>query len=871
MDRDACLANPDDPAACTRAVTEADASYLDMDDGRLYWRFCADYDEAFVGAQAIPHNEDDPANLLQIDAAGRCPRWAELSAEQQERRVLNGEINPDANSTPAVDVRNDLLTALHYFGVLAAVQPSDLTIDHFTGDPRLLQPGPDGEPESVREIGIHGMRATVNEIATVHMIFGHDFFIRAMILPIGSAADANAQLAVSELLLTRAQRQYELAATMLILTANRHLALLDAPTMVELLGPAERRLLDDALSALATTESELARNTRLIELDADTTSQTEAILHEALRADFPLLAALHASAPPTETFTTSLSAENLINLVYYGRDLGAGLTPLGYPANYGAQQTFSELIAVLCGDVTTCDGGMMAAATNAFDAAAADQRPYDQNLNALMAEMGKLTIDADSELHLLCGDTFDDSWDQCELINAADGGLLAATFDGLTDAAERVALARREIAELADHLLLTQEQAGQNIPIAIGGQSEADAYLQAVAAANAYKLTASVVSPMQIGATVVGTDTQTTTLAVVEIGRLDPAAINSELTLALTLQPATLTPVDYSWAPTMGAPVDFARDVDWWAALKTAQVPDDAPSHFARKLLYRQAQLLIEERLALDSYNARVQQWNRQVGRYARATTLRARLNAADHEIWLMQPHVRLMGSSDQIAASRAFDLAKRMAYLAATAYTHQTGEPFTNLDSLHQAQNPLQLRGVVARLIAAHEGLPNPPRTRQTVRISLAEDIAGLPPALLDPQGALDAVEIALLRDSYWQTMLTNWVVEDEKLVIPITITSLDLALPHTARDVRIADPTAADCASECRGLWVNLATEAAGSGGDGSGAAITLIRRGHSVGLMAGLTEWIARHPSSRVVQSCAARGAVVAVYDDYRYGNH
>ena len=62
-------------------------NYLDFSDGRLYWRFCADYNEPYIGVGAIPQTEDDPDNQLKINPYGYCPTWNDLSPGQKTRRV----------------------------------------------------------------------------------------------------------------------------------------------------------------------------------------------------------------------------------------------------------------------------------------------------------------------------------------------------------------------------------------------------------------------------------------------------------------------------------------------------------------------------------------------------------------------------------------------------------------------------------------------------------------------------------------------------------------------------------------------------------------------------------------------------------------
>src|SRR5262245_3247800 len=129
LDPATCVAQPENPNACNFSVGGIQNNYLDFDNGRLYWRFCADYDEPYVGVGAVPQNVDDPQNRLKLDPLGYCPTWdpdpehptlASLSADQKGRRVTDQKLT--TNGQP-VDIRDKLLDAQRIFAFLAVAEP----------------------------------------------------------------------------------------------------------------------------------------------------------------------------------------------------------------------------------------------------------------------------------------------------------------------------------------------------------------------------------------------------------------------------------------------------------------------------------------------------------------------------------------------------------------------------------------------------------------------------------------------------------------------------------------------------------------------------------------------------------------------------
>ena len=113
-----CQAPAENPDACRFDVTGLQNNYLDFNGGKLYWQFCADYDDPYVGAGFVPQAQDDAGNLLKISPFGYCPTWNALTPNQKSIRSAT----PDAPN----DVRNRLIEAQRIFAFLAIAEPASL-------------------------------------------------------------------------------------------------------------------------------------------------------------------------------------------------------------------------------------------------------------------------------------------------------------------------------------------------------------------------------------------------------------------------------------------------------------------------------------------------------------------------------------------------------------------------------------------------------------------------------------------------------------------------------------------------------------------------------------------------------------------------
>ncbi|MEM8862526.1 MAG: hypothetical protein AAGD96_29795, partial [Chloroflexota bacterium] len=237
LDPETCVADEDNPDKCSFSVTGIKNNYLDFKNGRLFWRFCADYDEQFVGLGNVPQATDDPGNELEINPFGYCPEWSDLTDQQKTLRVASWEtedLNMDDGNLKEINIRNQMVDAQRLFGVLAVAEPANLTFDGQNGVPELdlitIRPngqivaGPDGEWDRVRDLGVHGLLLSTREIASVHLIFGNEFMVDALRFPFSTDGTDTEQLVRDEQSkLTRALVQYELAIEIFFAAMNFNL------------------------------------------------------------------------------------------------------------------------------------------------------------------------------------------------------------------------------------------------------------------------------------------------------------------------------------------------------------------------------------------------------------------------------------------------------------------------------------------------------------------------------------------------------------------------------------------------------------------------------------------------------------------------
>ena len=54
LDPATSVAEPGNENKCAFSVTGIQNNYVNFNEGRLYWRFCGDYDETYVGSGAVP-------------------------------------------------------------------------------------------------------------------------------------------------------------------------------------------------------------------------------------------------------------------------------------------------------------------------------------------------------------------------------------------------------------------------------------------------------------------------------------------------------------------------------------------------------------------------------------------------------------------------------------------------------------------------------------------------------------------------------------------------------------------------------------------------------------------------------------------------
>ena len=412
LDPSTCETEPENPEACSFSVTGIQNNYLDFKDGRLYWRFCADYDEPYVGPNAVEEAVDDPGDLLQLDRYGYCPTWVALDNGQKTRRVSSWQAT-DLDKTPdspsqsvEINIRNQMLDAQRIFAYMAVAEPANAT---FNGDNYLdaltvneagaLIEGSDGQPDRIRDVGTFYLLEVTRELANVHMIFGNEFMVDALRFPFSTDGTDTEQLVRAEQQkLERALYQYSLAIEVLIYALNYNLSGGEGTYAADFFTERELQLFAAASERTVTALTEIAKRDRLLGSDSLAADQAalarlnNSFLDQYLQG----LALSYQATSLIEDDPTTLDIDesklhfldnsgrdimnNLHRLVQQTQNIRSGLNPLGYEDTFVPLKLFPDLLDLACGGQTTCtqNAGLLNSAYLAGADLENSQRTFDE-------------------------------------------------------------------------------------------------------------------------------------------------------------------------------------------------------------------------------------------------------------------------------------------------------------------------------------------------------------------------------------------------------------------------------------------------------------------------------------------------------------
>ncbi|MFK7804986.1 MAG: Ig-like domain-containing protein [Anaerolineae bacterium] len=871
LDPATCVAD-DNYSSCSFTVDGIENNYLDFNNGRQYWRFCADYDEPFVGAGNVPHHIDDPDDELKLNPYGYCPEWADLVEDQKSRRVAGSENQP-LGQGKEIDIRNQMVDALRLFGTLAMAEPANLTFDGTNGgeliDLITVEPdgritaGPDGQPDRARDLGIHGLLIATREIASIHLILGNEFMVDAVRFPFSTGGTDSEQLVKTEQeKLTRALRQFELATDIFFVAMNYNLRAVDQNNTFigDYFTDREFQLFTTASDRTVTALTEIAKRDRLLGTTGDEVAikrledaaldqylQGVALAYQAtrLREDDPQTPKIDESK---DNFLNNGGLEilnNIRQLMLQTQNIRAGLNPLGYDPAFVPLRDFETLFDLTCGGTQSCgNSGLLESADSAQYDLKDGQWAFDKNFGDLQNALTSLQDDYDDRLTAICGpgeDTDDDGlkeFSPCgffdlnkngEIDNSTEtAGLIGDSYWNILAAEKEILLAQLQIKQNLDLIKIEEARANKVINITLAEGQTLSAYDLAIGKLNAYKETQSIASSsntveysddsvsLEIGSKVtvkasLGTDGIG---AGIEFESYVAAALN--FTTGTRHENATLSATERVWDPNSEIIGQYESLKTLAAAESQARIEGANSAAEIKRLLSNQSQLLTQIEAAHIQFNQAVNEYNGYVNEYALALTQRNAAIASIQESPLAKPYYRLFRDGAALEATRTLEQAQHGAYLTAKAFEYYTLSPIPYMHELYRARNAENIEGFLDKLGSDYTAISPENFSKVTYRLSLAEDIFGLTDANLNPHGLLTEDEVDALRTDLFQKILggsriTNSDTGVDQIIIPFS-TSLDH--PKFLNGVfnnRISrtERDPGCTLDECRGVWLNIVTD--------------------------------------------------------------
>lgn len=862
-----CQSPPEDPDACRFDVTGLQNNYLDFNGGELYWRFCANYDDPYVGVAFLPQAQDDPGNQLKINPFGYCPTWNSLTPDQKIRRVAS-------DTLAGSDIRNKLIEAQRIFAFLAIAEPATLTIDGLRTVNNTVVLGQDGIPELVRDVGIFGLLQATREIANVHLIFGNEFMVTALRFPFSVNDTSSEKLVEGERKnLEMAVHQYSLAVDALLYTLNFRLDESTGDQIANHFTDREFQTFAAASEQMVQALTELAKRDRLLGSDAAASAFTALRRLDAAYLDQYLqglaLAGQATGLVADDPATTDVNEsrlkfianggrnlqDNLRRLAQQTQSIRTGMNPLGYEDDYVPVVSMLDLLNLACCD----DNSLYNTAYKTGENLKVSQRTFDEKFEQLKVALGDLQNTYDSTLLELCGLTQDTNppdglqddtngdglrdWEVCgpqdttgdgipDVTPLHQSGLMGQNYWDVINAANDMSLAERQAENITLLIKKEQEISGQVISITLNTADQMGAYQLAIGALNAQKEIQTVATShtesgyLDISASI---EYQTKASTKVSANLIDcitgGCTAEYEQSLALTLnatgggrfERTHLSSIDTVYDPNEA---EIAR-YESLITLRQALADNKKTALASQQHVYELELQLIEQLIQVDNaraaFNQKVAEHNLLVAKFALTISQRQGDQADLQASYLAKPYFRLFRDAAALESEAALDRATQFTYLAAKAYEYLTFGPYTGMNELFRVRNVDNLRKVMDDLRIRYQTL-NPDQNLQKgiYNLSLAQDIFGLTDAALNPDGALSKAEVAALRAARFQQLLsenriTNPAKNFDKIVIFFG-TRLDN--PEFIQGVwgdRIAglDSQGPGCRGGCRGLWLNVVTD--------------------------------------------------------------
>ncbi|MBV7335945.1 hypothetical protein KFU94_48450, partial [Chloroflexi bacterium TSY] len=411
------------PPTCSGAdVGDCQQNYSDFNNGRIFYRYCATFNE--------------------IDVNGYCRSFDELSQTEQLERIP--DLSPTLPLEGEKDIRNKLIRAREMFGFLSLAEPPDIIIEV------------DGQERAMREIGQTGVLTATREIATIHMIFGNEFMVDAMDYRF-SGGDPRAEQIVNEEIrqLEQALEQFTLAVDTLSHAFNADFGGPNGANIGDFFGQKEFELFGLVSERMVLTIGEMADRYRQLGNDQRALElYAEAFANQYVQA----MVLANSATERNENFAEHGGWEvisNLETLRARAQAIHDGINPFGFVDNYVPLQTYVELR-----NLTRAD--FLRDSTEDEDRAANAQREFDQNRTAMNREIQNLRLAYDSQLLELCGTT-DDDFATCD----EDGGLMRQNFHNISSAFLRIQQIQTRLRNIGKQMEIEQDRTGEVIRITL--------------------------------------------------------------------------------------------------------------------------------------------------------------------------------------------------------------------------------------------------------------------------------------------------------------------------------------------------------------------------------------------------------------------
>lgn len=725
------------PRCSANNIGDCLISYRNFGDGRIFYRYCADYDWA------------------SFNQSGACRPWGSLSSEEQRQRVPT--IGTEALAEP-YDLRNKLLRARSLYGFLALSQPADVVIDQ----------GP------IRQLGRSGVVSATRELVNIHLIFGQESLVDALDYRFGGG-DPRAEAIIREEIsqLEEALDQFRLALDVLGYALNANLGGPSGSYIADFFGPQEYELFARVSERTITTLSEIAQRYRQLGDDR----RALALYADTYAEQYVQIIALASSAADDKLFLSSGGWRLMNNLEQLRARAGAirdGLNPFGYSPEYVPIQAYDDLRAYVLNDLVERDAGPLEVeARNA-------QREFDERHEAFRSAMTNLAGTHDRQLLDLCGQQPDD-------YQTCDGGQMEQNRQQMIGAFLEVRAARERIETNLEDIAIEQEKSREVIGIVLGGGERLALLELARGMTLAYRTSETVVNS-ESQETYLGEETRATaTISANPIKFLFNTSIDIEQTFLRgnRWSSTTTSAVETVWDPSQEELARYNSLQAMQQVLDQAAIERANDTAYIKRRLLERASLLIELDLALNRVNQISAEHNTLVATHRFLLNLRQQARQDIAESSFTNPVHRILRDGLTIKASDRLSVATQYAYLVAKAFEYEYLTAYPQLAEIYKARTAADIRIFLNDLENYRRGLTSPTSIdRYPRRISLARDIFGLSDANIDPERRLSASQRAQRRFEAFQARLRSYMVTNPQtgaattLEIPFATSLLDNTL---------------------------------------------------------------------------------------------